>query len=183
MFGYLARLLSFSSRTIIISLENLFSTVLTNCSRNSFWVDVHTPYPFFLAIIIGVHMVIYPFTLHRSIFIFTVQVYIYILIYTIPTSKNLLLSFNTSTTLPSINLTPLYLRLPWAVRPQELVTLTIRLMSLSTCTNMVHQVLLFYFHRHITVFPQLQTLSRPLTSFIVHHERPYRRSVKHCSPQ
>ena len=86
------------------------------------------------------------------------QVYIYILIYTIPTYKDLCLSLKTSETLPSIHLTPLTLCLIRAVQTQDLVTLPICWVSLSTWTNLAHQVILFYFNQHITVFPQRLTL-------------------------
>ena len=48
-------ILSYSSRSVIISLENIFS-VSTNYSRDSFYVGVHDNSLFFLAIIPGVHL-------------------------------------------------------------------------------------------------------------------------------
>ena len=61
------------------------------------------------------------------------------LICTIPTSKNLLLSIKTSDASPSIQKTPLPLRLPRAVWPQELVPLPHNWLSLRTWTNLFHQ--------------------------------------------
>ena len=57
----------------------MFFSVLTNYSRASFSVWVHPPSPFFIVLLNGVHLALYSFTFHCAVFIFTVQVYCYII--------------------------------------------------------------------------------------------------------
>ena len=144
--NYLAYLLSFSSRYLVISLDNILFFVSTNCSRTSLLVDIHPPYPFFLALLTRVHLVIDPFTLHRVVFIFTVQVYIYILHSALSTLLQPPRTFTCPSrpprrpldTLPFIQPTSLPLRLPRAVGPWEHIPLPLHRLSLRTWTNLVH---------------------------------------------
>ena len=64
--------------SLLIPLEK-FSPVSTYCSRDIFLVGDHPTSPLFLVLLNIVHPVIEPFTFHHSVFIFMVQVYIYII--------------------------------------------------------------------------------------------------------
>ena len=108
-------------RLFIISSENIFSRFPTNCGRYTFLGMCHTLYPFLLALLTVVHMVIETFNHHRTILLFTEHVYI---IYILTSLRYQLFSYHP----PFISLNPpwhprirphlqpmppLYLRLPW----------------------------------------------------------------------
>ena len=65
---------------LIISLENIFWSVSTNCISASFYVVFNPPYPFLLALITRVNLVIGPSNLHHAVLLFIKHVYsLYIL--------------------------------------------------------------------------------------------------------